>query len=174
MALGAIVVSGILLFVLGTVRLGVLARPLFNLCSTRHAGSHRYYHPGQAKPCDDWYAKPRSASPIPLLVEFFSSLQDLLWADTAHLRSAIVGIGSLLFLIGFSQIRARWMHAIPAPLWVVVLAVLTQIIGTNVTGESFFGPKYLVNIPADWMSAWRLPDFSGIQSGCILRVRPSP
>ena len=59
------------------------------------------------------------------------------------------------------------MHAVPAPLWVVVLAVLAQVIGTNVTGESFFGPKYLVNIPADWMSAWRLPDFSGIQSGAF-------
>ena len=167
MALGAIVVSGILLFILGTVRLGVLADLFPTSAVQGMLAAIGIIILAKQSHVMIGTLNPESASPIPLLVEFFSSLQDLLWADTAHLRSAIVGIGSLLFLIGFSQIRARWMHAIPAPLWVVVLAVLTQIIGTNVTGESFFGPKYLVNIPADWMSAWRLPDFSGIQSGAF-------
>ncbi|MAZ96849.1 MAG: sulfate transporter [Flavobacteriales bacterium] len=167
MALGAIVVSGLLLFLLGTIRLGVLADLFPTSAVQGMLAAIGIIILAKQSHVMIGTLNPESGSPIPLLIEFFSSLETLMWADTEHMRSAIVGIGSLLFLIGFSKIRVGWVHAVPAPLWVVVLAVLAQYIGTNVTGESFFGPKYLVNIPADWMSTWRLPDFSGIQSGAF-------
>lgn len=167
MALGAIVVSGLLLFILGTVRLGVLADLFPTSAVQGMLAAIGIIILAKQSHVMIGTLQPESSEPIPLLVEFFSSLENLLWADAAHLRSAVVGISSLLLLIGFSKIRARWIHAVPAPLWVVVLAVLAQILGTNFTGESFFGPKYLVNIPADWMSAWRLPDFSGIRSSAF-------
>ena len=165
MALGAIVVSGILLFLLGTVRLGVLADLFPTSAVQGMLAAIGIIILAKQSHIMIGTLDPESATPLSLLAEFFTSFKNLFGADATHVRSAVVGIGSLLFLIGFSKIRVRWMHAIPAPLWVVVLAVLTQVIGTNVTGESFFGPKYLVNIPADWMSEWRLPDFSGINTG---------
>ena len=165
MALGAIVVSGALLFLLGSVRLGVLA-DLFPTSAVQGMlaaigiiilAKQSHVMIGELNP--------ESSTPLSLLAEFFVSLKNLFSADPSVWRVAAVGLGSLIFLVLFSKIRLRWMHAVPAPLWVVVIAVAIQMIGTKITGTSFFPEEYLVNIPADWLSAWRLPDFSGITNG---------
>ena len=165
MALGAIVTSGVLLFLLGAVRLGILADLFPTSAVQGMLAAIGIIILAKQSHVMIGTLDPESTAPIPLLVEFWASLETLLWADQELFRAAVVGLCSLFFLIGFSQIKVSWMHAVPAPLWVVILSVLVQIIGTNITGESFFDPKYLVNIPADWMSEWRLPDFSGIGTG---------
>ena len=81
-----------------------------------------------------------------------------MWADTEHLRSAIVGIGSLLFLIGFSK-----TDTLDACRSRATMGSGTCCFSAGDWDKRYrrklFGPKYLVNIPADWMGAWRLPDF---------------
>ena len=166
MALGAIVVSGALLVLLGSVRLGVLADLFPTSAVQGMLAAIGVIILAKQSHTMIGTLQPESTDPIPLLIEFFTSLESVLvWTDPSSLRIAAVGLGSLLFLILFSRIRISWMHVIPAPLWVVVLAVGTQMIGTKVTGSSFFAPEFLVQIPADWMSSWRMPDFSGITEG---------
>jgi len=166
MALGAIVVSGGLLVLLGSVRLGVLADLFPTSAVQGMLAAIGVIILAKQSHTMIGTLQPESSDPIPLLIEFFSTFETVvLWSDPASMRIAAVGLGSLLFLILFSRIRVAWMHIIPAPLWVVVLAVAAQMIGTRLTGESFFAPEYLVQIPADWMSSWRMPDFSGITEG---------
>ena len=165
MALGAIVVSGALLFLLGSVRLGVLADLFPTSAVQGMLAAIGIIILAKQSHIMIGTLHPESSGPIPLLAEFIASFEKLLWADLGTQRAAIVGLGSLLFLILFSQIRVVWMHIIPAPLWVVVLSVATQMLGTKFTGSSFFPEHFLVQIPADWMSSWRMPDFSAIKEG---------
>jgi carbonic anhydrase len=165
MALGAIVVSGGLLFLLGTVRLGVLADLFPTSAVQGMLAAIGIIILAKQSHVMIGTLSPESSEPIPLLFEFLVSLKGLISADLDIIKVAAMGIGSLIFLILFSKIRVGWMHSVPAPLWVVVIAVGIQMIGTKINGQSFFPKEYLVNIPADWMSSWRLPDFSGIKEG---------
>jgi len=166
MALGAIVVSGALLVLLGSVRLGVLADLFPTSAVQGMLAAIGVIILAKQSHTMIGTLQPEASDPIPLLLEFFSALETVfLWSEPATLRAAVVGVGSLLFLVLFSQIRISWMHVVPAPLWVVILAVGTQMIGTRITGSSFFAEEFLVQIPADWMSSWRMPDFSGISEG---------
>ena len=99
MALVAIVVSGILLFILGTIRLGVLADLFPTSAVQGMLAAIGIIILDKQSHVMIGTLDPESGSPIPLLIEFFSSLETLMCADTEHLRSAIVCIGSLLSLI---------------------------------------------------------------------------
>ena len=57
----------------------------------------------------------------------------------------------------FFQVFLRSKSATPSLPSAVILSVLVQIIGTNITGELFI--QVFGEHPADWMSEWRLPDF---------------
>jgi MFS superfamily sulfate permease-like transporter len=162
MALAAIVCSGILMLLLGMVRLGVLA-DLFPTSAVKGMlAAIGIIILAKQSHVMIGTLDPEGSAPIPLLLEFFKSMESLLWANFGHKKSAAVGLGSLLILVLFSRVRAPWFHVIPAPLWVVVFSVSIQWFGTRYTGSSFFPTEFLVNIPADWMSSWQLPNFQGM------------
>jgi len=165
MALGAIVVSGVLLFLLGSVRLGVLADLFPTSAVQGMLAAIGIIILAKQSHVMIGILNPESTAPIPLLLEFVNSIEALFWADAGTWKTAGIGLFSLLLLSVFPKIRAQWVHSVPAPLWVVIISVAVQMIGTRILGTSFFPEKYLVNIPADWMSAWRMPDFSGITKG---------
>ena len=165
MALGAIVVSGVLLFLLGSVRLGVLADLFPTSAVQGMLAAIGIIILAKQSHVMIGILDPESTAPIPLLLEFVNSVEALFGADAGTWKTAGIGLFSLLLLSVFPKIRAQWVHSVPAPLWVVIISVAVQMIGTRLTGASFFPEKYLVNIPADWMSAWRMPDFSGITKG---------
>ena len=165
LALGAVVVSGILLFILGSVRMGVLADLFPTSAVQGMLAAIGIIILAKQSHVMIGTLDPEESAPIPLLIEFFKSLESLLWAPVGTLKSAGIGLGSLIFLILYSKIRVRWMHAIPAPLLVVVFSVGIELAGQAITGEAFFPKEYLVNIPANWMSDWRMPDFSALWTG---------
>jgi MFS superfamily sulfate permease-like transporter len=86
----------------------------------------------------------------------------------------IVFIGglSLLLLFGLPRFKSRWIRAIPAPMWVILIAVPlglwfdledehTYSLGGHIFG---LGPAFLVDVPKNIFAAITVPDFSGLQT----------
>lgn len=90
---------------------------------------------------------------------------------------AMIAIGSLLILIFYPRINNKFFHYIPAPMWVLVLAV-PMILFFNFLDphtETFFGksfqvgPDFLINLPDNMIAEMRtagypFPDFSMMNS----------
>jgi MFS superfamily sulfate permease-like transporter len=69
--------------------------------------------------------------------------------------SAAVGIGGLLILVVHSRVSIVWVRKIPAPLWVVGLAVVVALMmDVPQTG--------LVHLPTRLADGFSAPDFSGL------------
>ncbi len=83
----------------------------------------------------------------------------------------ISGIG-LVLMIWHSRISYKVFHFIPAPVWVLAIAVPIvlgyQYLETHefvIFGEPFKSPEnYLIKIPDDWMESFVFPDFSKIHT----------
>lgn len=162
LTLAAVVFSGFLLFVLGTIRLGILA-DLFPTSAVRGMlAAIGIIILAKQSHVMIGTLDPEESAPIPLLIEFVASLRTLPAAAPMVLKAAAVGLGSLLFLVFFSRLPYTWLHRVPGPLWVVLMALGVQMLGTRWQGTSFFDNTLLVNIPEDWMSTWRPPDFSAV------------
>ncbi|MBI3863846.1 MAG: SulP family inorganic anion transporter [Planctomycetia bacterium] len=84
----------------------------------------------------------------------------------------VIGLLSLLLLFGLPMFKSRWVRAIPAPMWVILVAVPlglwfdledehTYSFGGHIFG---LGPNYLVDVPKNIFAAITLPDFSGLQT----------
>ena len=84
----------------------------------------------------------------------------------------ISGIGIILLLF-HARISYKVFHFIPAPVWVLAIAVPIVLLYTYlevneiaVFGEAFTAPKdYLIDIPSDWTQSFVFPDFSKIFTG---------
>lgn len=80
--------------------------------------------------------------------------------DKTIIAAGLVGIGSLLIMIYYSKIRNRFFQLIPAPMWIVVLTV-----GMSYYYEFFSTSPYpiskdlLINIPDNVLSNLAFPDF---------------
>ncbi|HWS59897.1 MAG TPA: SulP family inorganic anion transporter [Flavobacterium sp.] len=76
-------------------------------------------------------------------------------------RGAIlISIISLVVLITLQQPFAKKLKVIPAPLLVVVIGVITNILFTNMTSEFTLKPTQLVAIPDNFLESISFPDFS--------------
>ena len=95
----------------------------------------------------------------------------------ANPRILLLGALSLLILFGLPLIRARWAHAVPAPL--IVLAVTVPIdlwFHLDHPHDYRFlamtyhlGPEYLVQLPDTLLDAVAFPDFSMILTMASLK-----
>jgi MFS superfamily sulfate permease-like transporter len=86
---------------------------------------------------------------------------------------AVISLASLLLLIFHARISYKLFHFLPAPIWVLIIAVPFVYIFNflephqlNFLGQSYeVGPQMLVNIPANPLDAIIYPDFSKISTG---------
>ena len=86
--------------------------------------------------------------------------------------AVISGIG-LILLIFHARISYKVFHFIPAPVWVLAIAVpivlLYNYLEVNqiaVFGAAFEAPQnYLISIPDNWMDGVVFPDFSRVNTG---------
>ncbi len=105
-----------------------------------------------------------SGSPVEAYTSLPASILDL---DPA---AAIIGAISLLILIVHPKITAKFVHFVPAPLWVVIFAVPAAFGFAQLHGElnallgvgDVVGPPALVEIPQELASSLVTPDFSRI------------
>ena len=112
-----------------------------------------------------------SQSAIGALIELPESLLN------ANPFVAMITIGSLLILIFYPKIKNKFFHYIPAPMWVLVLAVPMVLFFNflNPHTETFWGasfhvgPEFLIKLPDNMIAEMRtagypFPDFSMIGS----------
>jgi MFS superfamily sulfate permease-like transporter len=88
-----------------------------------------------------------------------------------ELIAAGIGIGALLIMAFYSKIRNKYFQLIPAPMWILILSVglsyLFSWLGIPYPMEA----KFLVSIPDNVLASLAFPDFSQIgQSEFIIAV----
>ncbi|MEZ4280314.1 MAG: SulP family inorganic anion transporter [Myxococcota bacterium] len=109
---------------------------------------------------------PTAKEPLELLAEIPGSLLHM------NPEIALIGLLSLLVLFGLPLLPFRWSRRVPAPLFVLALAVPLGLyfdLGHDhiyrFWGETFqLGPKALVTLPGSILDAVAFPDFSQIGS----------
>jgi MFS superfamily sulfate permease-like transporter len=116
---------------------------------------------------------PKAKAPLPLLAELPRSLTHL------NPKIAFIGIVSLVLLFGHAALarRVTLLKRVPAPLLVLLFAVPTGIAFdldhehtfTFAQGVFAAGPKFLVNLPGNLLSAITFPDFSAVFSAASLK-----
>ncbi len=159
--LAAIVISGIIMVILGFLRLGSLgdffpSSAIQGMLAAIGIGIfakqiHVMFGNNSAK-----------GSIVELIGQVPNGVIDLINTDNKSvLFAGIVGIVSLLIMVFYSKIRNKYFQLIPAPMWIVVLSV-----GMYYYYDMFSASNYpidkslLINLPDDVLSNFAFPDFS--------------
>lgn len=161
--LAAIVISGIIMIILGFLRMGSLgdffpSSAIQGMLAAIGIGIfakqiHVMFGNTSAK-----------GSIIELLLQVPEGILNLIKTDNSSMFYAgLVGVISLLIMIFYSKIRNRYFQLIPAPMWIVVLSV-----GMYYYFEMFSASDYpidkslLINLPDDILSNFAFPDFGKV------------
>lgn len=160
--LAAIVISGVLMLLLGFLRLGSLS-DFFP--SSAIQGMLAAIGVGiLAKQFHVMFGYINiKGSTIELLYEMPFTVYHFIVDTNNNFIAGIEGIMSLLIMIYYSKIRNKYFQLIPAPMWIVVLAV-----GLAYYYELFLQQPYpvdkslLINIPNNVVENLSFPDFSKI------------
>ena len=110
---------------------------------------------------------PHAKEPLELIAEIPHSVAN------ANVVVTIVGVVALLILFGMPAIRLPWMKKVPAPMAVLIVAVPLALVfdfrhahAVGFAGHSYdVGPRALVQLPGNLLSAVTFPDFGEITSG---------
>ena len=105
-------------------------------------------------------------SPLSLLAQVPKSvlfvIQD---ASLEVLVAAGMGVGCLLILTLYSKIRNPIFHLVPAPMWVVVLAIGLSYYYEYILATPYpIGGNLLIKLPANLLGNLPFPDFGKIQT----------
>ena len=161
--LAAIVFSGIIMVILGFLRMGSLGDffPSSAIQGMLAAIGIGIFAKQVHVMFGDLDAK---GSIIELLIQIPQGFFNFLKTDnTSIFYAGLIGIVSLLIMIFYSKIRNRYFQLIPAPMWIVVLSI-----GMYYYFEIFSNTSYpidqnlLIELPNDILSNFAFPDFGMI------------
>ena len=159
--LAAIVISGIIMVILGFLRLGSLgdffpSSAIQGMLAAIGIGIfakqiHVMFGNNSAK-----------GSIVELIGQVPNGIIDLINTDNKSvLFAGIVGIVSLLIMVFYSKIRNKYFQLIPAPMWIVVLSVGMYYYYDMFSPSSYpIDKSLLINLPDDVLSNFAFPDFS--------------
>ena len=155
--LAAIILSGVLLFLFGLLRLGAMseffpATALQGMLAAIGIGIlAKQFHIMLGK-------RNVSGSTIDQLMAFPNSIHNFL---ELHPFSGVLGFLSLVFLFLYSRIRNPYFHLIPAPMWVVVASITIGYYYNLVLGQPTpVNPDLLIKIPEQLFTSLPHPNFS--------------
>ena len=161
--LAAIIISGILMFFLGVLRLGSLSNffPSSAIQGMLAAIGIGIF----AKQIHVMLGNTDTkGSIIELLIQLPEGIINLINTENSSMFYAgLVGIVSLLIMIFYGKIRNRYFQLVPAPMWIVVLCV-----GMYYYFDVFSSSDYpihkslLISLPNDILSNFAFPDFSKV------------
>ncbi len=158
--LAAIVISGILMLLLGFLKMGRLAdffpaSAIEGMLAAIGLGIlAKQFHIMIGN-------NNASGSIISLLSKIPSGIIDLFQISNVNLLApAIIGIVSLLIMVFYSKIRNPYFQLVPAPMWILILTVGFSYMCTWLKIPYPLDSKFLVNIPDKVLSNLAFPDFS--------------
>jgi carbonic anhydrase len=161
--LAAIVLSGILLIVLGFLRMGALGDffPSSAIQGMLAAIGIGIFAKQIHVMLGNLAAK---GSIVELLIQVPEGVFKFITTDNSSMFYAgLIGVVSLLIMVFYSKIRNRYFQLIPAPMWIVVLSV-----GLYYYFEMFSATAYpiskslLIALPNDILSNFAFPDFGKV------------
>ena len=161
--LAAIVISGILLILLGFLRMGALgdffpASAIQGMLAAIGIGIFAKQIHVMLGNLD------AKGSIIELLIQVPEGIINFIKTDNLSMFYAgLIGVFSLLIMVFYSKIRNRYFQLIPAPMWIVVLSV-----GLYSYFDMFSSTAYpihkdlLIDLPSDVLGSFAFPDFGKI------------
>ena len=161
--LAAIVISGILLILLGFLRMGALgdffpASAIQGMLAAIGIGIFAKQIHVMLGNLD------AKGSIIELLIQVPEGIINFIKTDNPSMFYAgLIGVFSLLIMVFYSKIRNRYFQLIPAPMWIVVLSV-----GLYSYFDMFSSSAYpihkdlLIDLPSDVLGSFAFPDFGKI------------
>jgi len=160
--LAAIVISGILMLLLGFLKMGRLAdffpaSAIEGMLAAIGLGIlSKQFHimVGNNEASGSIIAL---LGKIPLAI--FTLFQN---PDNSMLVAAAIGIISLLIMVFYSKIRNPYFHLVPAPMWILILSIGFSYFFVWTDSPYPMSSEYLVNIPDDAISNMAFPDFSKV------------
>lgn len=161
--LAAIVVSGIIMIILGFLRLGSLgdyfpSSAIQGMLAAIGIGIF-------AKQVHVMLGSlSTKGSIVELILKVPQGIQNLFTTDNMSVFYAgLVGLASLLIMVFYSKIRNRYFQLIPAPMWIVVLSVgLYYYYGYFLEIAYPIEKSLLIIIPNDVLSNFATPDFGKV------------
>lgn len=158
--LAAIVLSGLIMVVLGFLRLGILSdffpsTAIQGMLAAIGVGIFAKQIHVMLGNSDE------HGSLVTLLMKIPDTIQTLCTTDnTSFFYAGIVGVVSLLIMIFHAKIRNKYFQLIPAPMWIVVFAVgMSYFFQLVLKQEHPIDQKWLINIPNDVFSTLSFPNF---------------
>ncbi|MCL7762692.1 SulP family inorganic anion transporter [Polaribacter sp. Z014] len=161
--LAAVVLSGVIMIILGFLRMGSLgdffpASAIQGMLAAIGIGIF-------AKQIHVMFGNlDAKGSIVQLLYQIPEGLLNLIKTDNSSMFYAgMVGIGSLLIMIFYGKIRNRYLKLIPAPMWIVVLSVGMYYYYDLVSASDYpIHKSLLIALPNDILSNFAFPDFGKI------------
>ncbi|WP_299665811.1 SulP family inorganic anion transporter [uncultured Polaribacter sp.] len=161
--LAAIVISGILLVILGFLRMGSLgdffpSSAIQGMLAAIGIGIF-------AKQIHVMLGNLNAeGSIIDLLLQVPEGIVNFIKTpDNSAFYAGVIGIISLLIMVFYSKIRNRYFQLIPAPMWIVVLSVgMFYYFDLFSTTTYPIAKEQLINLPNDILASFAFPDFGKI------------
>tara|TARA_B110000971_G_scaffold60352_1_gene61599 strand:+ start:1979 stop:4177 length:2199 start_codon:yes stop_codon:yes gene_type:complete len=161
--LAAIVISGILLIILGFLRMGALGDffPSSAIQGMLAAIGIGIFAKQIHVMLGNIEAK---GSIIELLIQVPEGVLKFITSDNSSIFYAgLIGVISLLIMVFYSKIRNRYFQLIPAPMWIVVLSVgLYSYFEMFSVTEYPISKSLLIALPNDILSNFAFPDFGKV------------
>ncbi|CAM1365156.1 Sulfate transporter [Tenacibaculum soleae] len=161
--LAAIVFSGVIMIILGFLRMGSLgdffpSSAIQGMLAAIGIGIF-------AKQIHVMFGNLNAkGSIIELLMQIPGGIINLIKTDnTSVFYAGLVGVISLLIMIFYSKIRNKYFQLIPAPMWIVVLSVGLYYYYDLVATTAYpIDKSLLINLPDDVLSNFAFPDFGKV------------
>ncbi|MGY8939934.1 MAG: SulP family inorganic anion transporter, partial [Flavobacteriales bacterium] len=161
--LAAIVISGILLIILGFLRMGALgdffpSSAIQGMLAAIGIGIF-------AKQIHVMFGNLNAkGSIIELLIQIPEGIIHFVsTSERSSFYAGLIGIISLLIMVFYSKIRNRYFQLIPAPMWIVVLSVgLYYYFELFTTAAYPIDTSLLIDLPNDVFGSFAFPDFGKI------------
>lgn len=161
--LAAIVISGMLLIILGFLRMGALgdyfpSSAIQGMLAAIGIGIFAKQIHVMLGNLD------AEGSIIELLIQVPEGIVNFLSTDNYSMFYAgVIGVISLLIMIFYSKIRNRYFQLIPAPMWIVVLSVGLYYYFDLFSPETYpIQEDLLIALPTDILSNFAFPDFGKV------------
>ncbi|CAM1333236.1 SulP family inorganic anion transporter [Tenacibaculum aestuariivivum] len=161
--LAAVVISGIIMVILGFLRMGALGDyfPSSAIQGMLAAIGIGIFAKQIHVMLGNLHAK---GSIIDLLLQAPNGIVNFIQTDnTSIFYAGLIGVISLLIMIFYSKIRNKYFQLIPAPMWIVVLSI-----GMHYYYDLFSLSTYpidkslLIELPDNVLSSFAFPDFGKV------------